>query len=181
MADTEVGPDGEEELAADLGGRGQRSRLPASPTGWPRWGTRRRRGDGGELVPGLRHAPLSPARGASEADWKGLVHSAGPAGRPARGPAVIPVEGGRWLVIADRAGTATTRPPTRPASSRAPAPCASPTSTRPSGTPSRSGRSSATARPRTACGTTSARDAGRRGWSRSGTRCVPSTRSTAKG
>ena len=26
-----------------------------------------------------------------------------------------------------------------------------------------------------------ARDAGRRGWSRSGTRCVPSTRSTAKG
>ena len=35
--------------------------------------------------------------------------------------------------------------------------------------------------PRTACGTTSARDAGRRGWSRSGTRSVPSTRSTAKG
>ncbi|MBV8090211.1 MAG: hypothetical protein JO139_11675 [Alphaproteobacteria bacterium] len=40
---------------------------------------------------------------------------------------------------------------------------------------------SATARPRTACGTTIAWDAGRRGWSRSGTRCVPSTRSTARG
>ena len=87
-----------------------------------------------------------------ESDWKALYIQQAPPGDP-RGGLVSPVEGGagssRWS-----AATATTRPPTRPASSRAPAPCASPTSTRPLGTPSRSGRSSATAQPRTACGTT---------------------------
>src|SRR4029077_5520664 len=50
-----------------------------------RAGLQAARGDGGQLLPGLRLAVLPPARGV-QARLEGLVHPAGPAGRPARGP-----------------------------------------------------------------------------------------------
>ena len=58
-----AGPDGEEELAADL--VAVASGRDAPPQLADRAGVRDAARDGGERVPGLRHAPLSPPSGAS--------------------------------------------------------------------------------------------------------------------
>jgi len=113
-----------------------------------------------------------------QADWRMLVLNARPPGN-ARSGALVPIEGGRWMVALIGAGR--DYPPTDDAGflefARS---LRSPCCTRPSRLPSRCQRSLATATPTTSDGISSGCAGGRKGSWSSATPAARSTRSTVR-